>query len=431
MTETIGYKTYRNTVRRQMPCIIYYEDKEYVSSNHFIDMMEYMMKNYPLVKCYKVNWHERGIKGVPIDIQNLSQVLCFRCGIQIAKVSIYDSEQLISLFQTVYNDCILNNIIVFNRILYAEGLIRRDHIHKLYHLKQPAYTIPISHRFHPENNNKKYTEKLLLDLSSYQYLPSFRTGIRNPVSNTDNICKLSLINNNISSKFPKNIQFTNIEDTNMLYKSNGGCSSVKLPPTYYQSFQTNNNCNPNVFSIDLTHSYVNYSKIPNNNILTEQCSLLDPNTNNYEMTKEYKDIHTINTKSNPNNIQKLFMEPNDPNILSNTSSNCSFYQEVPDDLKNVINYLEQESKLKNEFKKNSLINQKNFDKKSKIRSSNKPKIKNNVAKNFKVNNKKMTVNCNSSNYFCIKTESKKKKAKNKSVNNIYVNKNKRDAKTKK
>lgn len=154
---------YRLCLIKKHAHIVYYEDQSDKNNKHALAIMENMRLKYPKVPCDKFLWKQRKIKSIEITAETASDILCFREGKQVCKVHVFLTSKLENLFQTVYNDCVENSRISYNRYLTVNGHMKKGEKHQKYILSQPAYVIPNKYQFsdNPQNlhNFRKMTLK--------------------------------------------------------------------------------------------------------------------------------------------------------------------------------------------------------------------------------------------------------------------------------
>lgn len=139
MSHVLNYVKYRSYAKRKIPMIVYFRETYKVSNLQVVIIMEEMRKIYPLVQCYEIDWFQRDINGIKNNLKSHSDAVCIKNGKQIKIISVFSSNELHNLFQTVYNDCVCNFISTYNKILLREKLIDVFHVHQIYDIKNPSY----------------------------------------------------------------------------------------------------------------------------------------------------------------------------------------------------------------------------------------------------------------------------------------------------
>lgn len=176
MNTKISFFKYRYYISRKIPCIIYYENKKNPSNNEVISIMDKMCDKYKLIFCYKFDWKKFFKLNLKIVDLHSSDILCFKEKTILKKISVYNTLELDNLFQTVYNDCVINCLCSYNRILINENRIKLGHKHDTFDLYSPSYDI---HRKNNECINSKNQNNSVNDECLLKKLPYCPKQTRN------------------------------------------------------------------------------------------------------------------------------------------------------------------------------------------------------------------------------------------------------------
>lgn len=143
MSHIRSYSQYHFMTSGMMPRILYYDDSRNPKNEEILKIMEEMRNEYPFVLCYQVNWLERKTPNLKRIQRKPSEIVCYKNSKKIFTVSPYNSTELHNLFQSVYNDCVLNFKKHFKAILTTQKNIPKPIIFKLFNISKPSYPIYI------------------------------------------------------------------------------------------------------------------------------------------------------------------------------------------------------------------------------------------------------------------------------------------------
>lgn len=172
-----------------VPYIVYYEDPVDDSNRNVISIMEQMCNKYRLVECHKVSWLESLTEDIIDFPRTSSHVLSFRDKTPTSMVSVFNFQDLETLFQTVYNDCVINFFVFFNRILQLKDLIDCNFKHTLYNIENSSYNIFQHFEISTNHDIQEYDEKpstnVLDRMKNVQSNIKRRNLVQNHVKNFD------------------------------------------------------------------------------------------------------------------------------------------------------------------------------------------------------------------------------------------------------
>lgn len=215
MSHIISYAKYRNIIRRKIPCIIYFDDSRYLKNPEVLEIMSEMRKTYSLVLCYQVIWLERRIKIDRDKIKKQIYVVCIKENKQKCNISPFNIPKLHSLFKTVCNDCVVNFLPDFNKILTREKGIKCPYNHKLYDIKNPIYDIKYDRGYYVKDiiiNSFDDTEFKNTSRSTNKFTQSISFSTKIKQEKAININKDSLIKDSVSGNdftIPHDYKFIN------------------------------------------------------------------------------------------------------------------------------------------------------------------------------------------------------------------------------
>lgn len=202
MSHIINHNTFCSNTRRKIPCIVYYKYYNDKRDLEVSEIMEKMRKSYPFVLSYQVKWLERPTNEVKRLKQRRLDVMCYKNGRIVAKVSPNDETELHRLFKTVHNDSINNFLPIIRMLLKREQNIDLDWLktYETYELSNPSYIITSKQKISEENINKSLNINNKSENDSIQRKEQY---IMSESTETANNYELSLKNNNTTVHNPK------------------------------------------------------------------------------------------------------------------------------------------------------------------------------------------------------------------------------------
>lgn len=391
MSHIIKYTQYRKYAKRKIPCIVYYEDNNDIRSIEVLRIMEEMRHTYPLVLCFQVNWIERGIPGIKNIFKNHLDVVCFQNGTQIYSTSIFDTYNLHNLFKTVYNDCVINFLPYYRRLLFDHKLIDNFHNFKTFEILHPSYQIITDKN---ESKFRKYHSKSIRKANNNSYKKLEHNGKYSWVSGRNYFDKVSERKSAfvpyVSNK-SKTFTDQNSSDNNYHMNFQTTFDEPYLDDSYkskYENKLTSINCGK--LNISENSNYVNYHNknfhydyfpINNNNL-----NCLPPNI--YEATPS-NILHYVNSKKSLINYNlELNDNTNNSSLLdiNNLKSHLE-YTQYSDNYKNLLNVNQNQNRKcdppVSKFKISTHINNNKLNKKS---NDDTYPIINNLNNNYEINN---------------------------------------------
>lgn len=311
MDKSFGSYAYRYLIKRKIPCIIYYEDIFDFSNKIVISVMKEMCKQYPLVLCYKINWYETYNVKLNIDNHTSSDILSFKKNKITCRLKTLSKSELHNLFQTVYNDSVINCLTYYDNILIKEGKITEDYKHEKYDLNSPSYKISILRNVTLETN-RRLTSCRLGHIPVKKYMEIFPQ-----IDNTCITARDLIVSNDVVGYELKNILGYKSHIDNKFNSSNSFDKSI------------NNN------------NYINYHEnVFNNYHNKNSISYIDLNTNNKYIQldkKEGKNQDTFNKTKKINNfiykngINNINIESNKSLYIRRENAETNQYTKSPSD----------------------------------------------------------------------------------------------------
>lgn len=198
MSHILNIDKYLSVIRRRTPSIIYYDNPRYLKNSEIMNIIEDIRNKYPLVLCYRVKLADKREGLSQCVMEKWAKVVCYKNKKRICSLDPYIFSEINNLFQTVYNDCVINYFSYFSSLLLRDKGINYSHIHKLYDIKNPSYPIVFVDKIEENttvmqesNNKKRKTSNSMINIQQKSI-------------NNNNIKNLNFSNEQISSNLSLN-----------------------------------------------------------------------------------------------------------------------------------------------------------------------------------------------------------------------------------
>lgn len=247
MNKTISHRLYYKYIIRKIPCIIYFYFPFAPCKNQVELIIEEMLKKYPRVPCYKVDWNKKYVDGFHITVNQPSDVISFKDGKQTSLVSSFEISELENLFKTVYNDCIKNCRSSYNKLLLRDSIFNSKVRKLLYKMDKPAYDIDNTN---PYREYSRYANNFCMFRT--KPISKYMNIISNDYKDSFSIATelKSLIKNNIESRILHSLHVNNdilAQNMNQIFNDKESFEDLKQknPPSInsiykYNKFNTSN-----------------------------------------------------------------------------------------------------------------------------------------------------------------------------------------------
>lgn len=300
MCHIINYNIFKQYIKRKIPILIYFEDISDIKNQEVLKIMSEMRKTYPMVFCYQTNWLNKGLwDNKKLDVMN-SDVLCYKKSSIIEKVSAFSTIKLHNLFQTIFNDYLINYFPYFKKMLMAKNLVNYFTTYQLFEIQTPCYPI-------------------LPPGKSYDTvkLPPYVKRPNKNISDLSHTLKYNKISNNMPSE---NIELKNIQNINSSHKElNENRPSVifknpfYVPNSEFNDFENTRNSPSNFYRYNYD---IKRTQLLKSSKISKYNTSLMGSDNIYN--------HKINNNFNDelNNFNDYFSQP--PNLNYSGNENATY-----------------------------------------------------------------------------------------------------------